>query len=223
MIKWSEIPPKRRQILLLVLFMTIFNVFLVLFRVYRTGTFLYFFLTWNLFLAFIPMLISLFLRYFHQPLRQLVVMGILLAGWLLFLPNSFYIITDLFHLRPRYGIPLWYDLLMIFSFAWNGMMVGYLSIIDVHDIIEERWNKAVAWSGVVTVLIACAFGVYLGRYLRWNSWDLLTDPFLVLTDIGQRVVYPYQHLDAWGVTIGYSSFFILGYITLRLFSKPEIA
>ncbi len=219
----ETIPQKRRQLILLVFFMALFNVCLVLFRAYWSNTYLYFFLAWNLLLAFIPMGISLVLRYHQHSGKRLLVAGILLSGWLLFLPNSFYIITDLFHLRPKTGIPLWYDLLMIFSFAWNGLIVGYLSIFDVHEFLEERWNKSVAWSGSVFILVLCAFGVYLGRYLRWNSWDILTDPLSILMDIGRRVVYPAQYLDAWGITIGYSLFFILGYITLRVFSKAEIA
>lgn len=223
MIRLSDIPQKRKHLLFLICFMALFNAILLGVRIYMAQKPIFLFLIWNLFLAFIPLGIGLFLRYGTSGGKNRFLHILLFMGWLLFLPNAFYLMTDLFHLKPRTGIPLWYDLLLIFSFAWNGLIVGYLSIIDIHEFLERTWNASIAWGSSICILILCAFGIYLGRYLRWNSWDILTDPISLISDIGHRVVFPAEHLDAWGVTICYSLFFIIGFITLRIFSKPEIS
>lgn len=218
---FGQVPQKRKLLLYLIAAMALFNFTLLGFRINMVSRLTYSFLVWNLFLALIPLGFSIILRFAKETkIKRWATPGLLFI-WLFFLPNSFYIITDLFHLRPKQGVPLWYDLLLIFSFAWNGLIAGYLSIFDVHEFIESKWNKISAWVFTLIIIFLSSFGVYLGRYLRWNSWDIIADPFGVFFDIADRILDPLNHLQTWGLTISYSIFFFLGYLTLKIFSATE--
>lgn len=206
--------PRLRLLALLAVSMA-FSIIMSAFRVWHTGTLVYAFLIWNLFLAAIPYGISTFLVEFEELRRRPPIFWSLLALWLLFLPNAPYIFTDLFHLRLRNGVPLWFDLLLLLSFAWNGIILGYLSLFDVQELMALKLGKRFTWLGVVGILFLCAFGVYLGRYLRWNSWDLFFNPLPLLTDIRDRFLNPFEHPQTWGLTIGYGTFLVLGYLKLR--------
>lgn len=135
------------------------------------------FLAWNLFLAWIPLL---FIKWVWEREKKqnapFWLLMVYLSVWLLFFPNAPYIITDLKHLR---GVPesmIWYDALMIFTFSLAGFLTGLYSIRIVHRIITYRWNERLAWLAVTGSMIMSGFGVFLGRYGRWNSWDIVTQP-----------------------------------------------
>ena len=215
---------KKSYLAILLVVMTIFSVGLVIVRVMVSGHYTYVFFVWNLFLAIIPYGISLLVTSRERLFRNFLISGVLLSIWLLFLPNAFYIMTDLFHLKPRHNIPLWFDLMIIFSSAWTGLLFGYMSLIDVHFRIEKVTNASLAWVFSTTTLVLCSFGVYLGRYLRWNSWDLLSNPTLLIYDIFDIVFHPITNLKPWGFTFTYSLFFLLGFITFKvLISEPKIS
>ncbi|MFN8346228.1 MAG: DUF1361 domain-containing protein [Spirosomataceae bacterium] len=136
------------------------------------------FLIWNLFLAWIP----LGLAYFTEDLWQRLLIGkrgvvIGVSVWLLFFPNAPYIITDLIHLRAAPESLVWYDALMNFSFALAGLLTGFYSLLRVQRLVEKIWNQFSAWIVVSGSLVLSSYGVYLGRFGRWNSWDILTHPF----------------------------------------------
>jgi uncharacterized membrane protein len=135
------------------------------------------FLAWNLFLAWVPLL---FIKWvWEQEVRRQAPFGLLmvyLLVWLLFFPNAPYIITDLKHLRAVPEHMIWYDALMIFTFSVAGFLTGLYSIRIVHRIITLRWNERLAWTSVAMAMLMSGFGVFLGRYGRWNSWDIITQP-----------------------------------------------
>ncbi|MCD4791825.1 MAG: DUF1361 domain-containing protein [Bacteroidales bacterium] len=117
-----------------------FAVLLLAFRIHKTDSVHFIFLMWNIFLAGIPWVISsLFILY---PKLQKKTILILTAGiiWLVFIPNTFYILTDLFHLNYKNLAPIWFDLVLIFSFAWAGLMLGFSSLKDVELILSEKIN-----------------------------------------------------------------------------------
>ena len=93
----------------------------------------------------------------------------LLPVWFLFFPNAPYIITDLIHLRVRDAVPIWYDAALLFSFAWNGLILGFVSLWVVQSLVTHRWGATAGWLLALGTLIAGGFGIYLGRFLRWNS------------------------------------------------------
>jgi uncharacterized membrane protein len=106
----------------------LFSIGLTAFRVVYTKQYLFVWLGWNLFLALVPFFITNAAIRRPQWIERNSRFAILFTVWLLFIPNSFYIITDLFHLRMRSEVPLWFDLALIFSFAWNGICwVPFLS------------------------------------------------------------------------------------------------
>src|SRR3989338_604432 len=140
-----------------------FGTLLLIVRIIYSREFTFAFLLWNLFLAIIPYLIAsaLLMRYRGQKLTKGAYA--LFALWLLFFPNAPYIITDFIHLRPRGIVPLWYDLLLISSFAWDGVIVGLISLRIIHIFIKERGHELLARCVVVAALGMGSFGIYIGR------------------------------------------------------------
>ena len=148
------------------------------------------FLLWNLFLAWIPFLLALFV---YDRYRRGTTFGRLvpaLALWLLFLPNAPYIVTDFVHLSPGGIPPLWFDGVLVSAFAWTGMLLGFVSLYLVHAVARHRFGDAVGWIGVVGVLALVSAGVFLGRVKRWNSWDVLTQPRSLLAQLHVSVTDP---------------------------------
>lgn len=162
-----------------------------------TGTFL--FLNWNLFLAGIPLLLSRLLMYNDNITKTKLLL--LLPMWLLFFPNAPYILTDLFHLSNVNSMPMWFDLLLILSFAWAGLFAGFKSLQDIQHMLMKFMSARKAMIVIALLLFTAAFGVYIGRFERWNSWDLLVHPFAVFGDVVEKFTDPMSHLRTWGVTI----------------------
>lgn len=192
-----------------------FGTFLLIVRIIYSREFTFAFLVWNLFLAIIPYFFAatLMMKYRGQKLSKGVY--ILFALWLLFFPNAPYIITDFIHLRPRGIVPLWYDLILISSFAWDGIIVGLISLRIIHIFIKERGHKFIARCVVVVAIGMGSFGIYIGRYLRWNSWDVLAHPQALFYDIIGRLTNPFQHPRAYTMTVILWIFLFLLYIILK--------
>ncbi len=190
---------KRFEITLLLILMTLFCFSLSLFRYYISETKVFLFLNWNLFLAWIPFFISSFLVIFK--IRSKLSLVVAITVWILFFPNSPYILTDLFHLRNRNSIPIWYDLVVILSYAWTGLFCGFVSLLDIEKLLSDYCRRSVINIMTISFLFITSFGVYLGRFLRWNSWDILSNPFGLFNDILLRIVYPTNHIQTWGVTV----------------------
>jgi uncharacterized membrane protein len=160
---------------------------LELVREHRYSAFDFRFLIWNLILAWIPLLLALFVYDRYRRGRPLIGMAPALVLWLLFLPNAPYIVTDFVHLSADSPAPLWLDGIEVSAFAWTGMLLGFVSLFLVHAVARHRVGSAQAWTAVLGVLALVSVGVYLGRVKRWNSWDLLTQP-------GARIAQLHAHL-----------------------------
>jgi uncharacterized membrane protein len=177
------------------------------------------FLNWNLFLAFVPWaLTSAAIIKTTIQNSKIVICGIMLF-WLIFFPNAPYIFTDLLHLRRMLYMPDWFDLIMVLCFAWTGLLFGFLSLWDIEEILSKKIKKVYIKIISVLLLFAGSFGVYLGRYLRWNSWDILTSPFKVLQDIGERLINPFEHQTTWGMTIFMGLFLNMVYWSFSIIRK----
>lgn len=145
-------------------------------RAERTGAPVFAFLFWNLFLAWVPYLLAVALVGLDRvraPGWLLAVPGIV---WLLFLPNAPYILTDFIHLGEIPGAPLWFDALLIGTFAATGLMLGLASLYLVHSVVAARLGQAAGWTFAIGSLLLSSIGVYLGRFPRFNSWDVLANP-----------------------------------------------
>ncbi|MDR3026590.1 DUF1361 domain-containing protein [Chryseobacterium sp.] len=189
----------RFKINMLLILMTVFCFSLSAFRYYISDTKVFLFLNWNLFLAWIPLLLSSFILAFN--IKSKISLIFIIIVWILFFPNSPYILTDLFHLRARNSVPIWYDLIVILSYAWTGLICGFISLNDIEKSLSEYGKRNSINVIIIFFLFMSSFGVYLGRFLRWNSWDVLNNPFGLFSDIVVRFIYPLEYTKTWGVTL----------------------
>ncbi len=185
---------------------------------------LYFlFLLWNLFLAVIPLLFIQMGNTLvaHKRLRW-ASLGFFLLSFL-FLPNSPYIITDLFHLRPRHSVPFWYDTLLIFSFALTGVLFFFATLKGMYSYLRHFLPRAASQIAITGIIYLCAFGVYLGRYLRFNSWDILTEPGYLFSQILERFLFPMEHPKTWAMTLVYGTLLCMGWMLINILGKMPAA
>lgn len=192
------------------------SVALVLMRAMWTQTGYYLFLLWNLFLAVVPLFASALLRRAAERKANDLMQFALLALWLLFLPNAPYILTDLVHLNPDGSRLYWYDLGMVLSCAGTGLLLGYASLFDVHELFERRFGERFGWSVAVVALLASGYGVYLGRVQRWNSWDVVTNPHGLFMSIVDTALNPAQHLHTYALSGLFGVGLVAGYATLHV-------
>lgn len=180
---------------------------------YRSHTFL--FLIWNLFLSVIPFALALGIYHYRNQkyAKWLLWPSILL--WLAFLPNAPYLITDLIHIRPRAFMPLWYDTFTFFAFAWSGLLFGIGSLQLIGAILEEKWGSKWSLFAILSVILLCSFGIAAGRFLRWNSWDLLAQPFMILDDISSLLVNPLTYKNIWGMAMLFSAFLSIVFLSSK--------
>ena len=176
-----------------------FSVLLLAVRMIVTNSIMFGFLLWNLLLAYVPYAITKWL--FRQNAEKLnrVKFVMMFLLWLIFLPNSFYIITDLFHLDEGTAAPQWFNLVLIFSFAWNGLMLGIISLQQMRQLLEPFISIKWRWVFLYLVMGLNAFGIYIGRYLRFNSWDVITNPFQLAGDIVYLWIHPVRNMEEWGM------------------------
>ena len=187
-------------------------------RICYTGRSSYYFLVWNLFLAWIPYLMTAHGRTRSCRTGTLAWFILYFLGWLFCIPNAFYIITDLFHLSDFYSdnaAPAWYDLVMILSFAWNGLILGFLSVHQMQRIIRRRWPAARESYFLYPVMGLNALGIYTGRYLRFNSWDVLMNPFKLMANLTSILLHPLAYRNAWGMMLSFSVLLTLIYLMLQ--------
>lgn len=180
---------------------------------------LFSFLPWNLLLAFIPYYITRKLQQHPQWIESRLKFAGIFLGWLLFIPNSFYIITDLFHLHFREGFSRWFDLILIFTFAWSGLLLGIVSVSRMMVIVQHRFAVKSELVVLLPLMGMIAWGVYIGRVMRFNSWDVLTNPFGLMMDAGHMLVHPLRHVYAWGMVVCFAVFLALLYLSIKRMSK----
>jgi uncharacterized membrane protein len=189
-----------------------FIVSLIAIRVFYTNSLLYIFLIWNIFLAFIPYWVSKLL--FKKGYNNLLT-GVFFIVWLLFFPNALYIITDLIHLQRQTIVPIWFDAIIIFSSALLGLILAFVSLFKVEEFLRLKFNNSKINVAIPLLLFLGSFGVYLGRFLRWNSWDIIQNPFGLISSIVNRFIFPLEHLRTWGLTFMLTGLFYLIYLTIK--------
>ncbi|MEO6546497.1 MAG: DUF1361 domain-containing protein [Ferruginibacter sp.] len=200
---------------------TLFVVALIFCRILYSGNYGYIFLSWNLFLAWIPYKTSLYLS--PEKINTNWRAAVLIAGWLLFFPNALYIITDLVHLEKKTNVPTWYDLVLLFSSAIAGLLMAFASLYNVEKFFIKKVGKPAAGKLMVFCLFIGSFGVYLGRFLRWNSWDVVANPLILVKEIAVRFAFPLENYRTWAITLLFTVLFSLLYFTIKwlmVYSKP---
>jgi uncharacterized membrane protein len=196
---------------------TIFSVAIWRVRSDYSGSGRYAFLIWNLFLAWIPFIISYF-TYTLTLRRKWIYVVIPIAAflWLIFFPNAPYILTDFQHLANGVKeLPIWYDVMMLIWFAFTGLLLGMVSLFLMQEIIRREFGRWPGWAFVGLVTGLSAAGVYMGRFLRWNSWDILYNPTGIALYSFERAQNP--SLQSIGFIGLFGAFFLFLYITLYTF------
>lgn len=194
---------------------TALSVGLFIVRLYDTGTSRYWFLLWNLALAWLPLMFACLLYMNLKKERWFSWKPIVLAVlWLLFLPNSFYLITDFIHLGSTGEVGVLFDAVLFMSFAWNGLLLGFASLYIVHRELNKRFSKKRVLYILAAIFILSSFAIYLGRFLAWNSWDILLNPAGILFDVSDRVVRPSLFPNTFMVTALFTSALSTMYYTV---------
>lgn len=189
----------RFNILFPLFLLTVLSIFLLTIRMKITYSFFYLFLSWNLFLAMIPFFISTYIKTKQQLTKHKPYF--LLIVWILFLPNAPYLLTDFIHLRLSPSGWIGFDGLMISVFAITGITYYIFSIRDIEEVLLKNFSIKLVSMFMAILPFMVSFGMYLGRVLRWNSWDLLHTPFGLLMDIFAILTNPIDNLQAWLFTI----------------------
>jgi uncharacterized membrane protein len=206
------ISSRRSVVYIALLTSTLLCAAMVATRVWYTGTRGYAFLLWNLFLAWIPLAAAVGL--YDRDRRGAGTWGAVALGgvWLLFYPNAPYILTDLIHLVEHPSGLVWFDLVLIATCAWTGLLIGFVSLSLVQSVVRRHFGAPAGWLFVLTTTALASFGIYLGRFLRWNSWDVLTDPERLFYDIWVRIVNPFAHTQTFVVSLMLSGFLLVAYL-----------
>lgn len=168
-------------------------------RAILTGHRLQFFLVWNLFLAWLPLLLALGLETLARRRMGTAGFWLIAGAWLLFFPNAPYIVTDLTHLELPIRSRWWTDLILIMLFAITGMVLAFISLHRMQGLVVRRHGPVAGWMFVLGVAFVSAFGVYIGRFERWNSWDVVTSPMALLSD---SVHWVHRHSFRFTVLFG---------------------
>lgn len=204
-------------VFLLLLGASLLDVTLVFVRMVYTDRRQYFSLIWNLFLAWIPFILA-YLAYVFSWRRWMVylIVPAFLFLWLIFFPNAPYILTDLQHLQDAPPlVAVWYDVIMLVWFSWTGMLLGVVSLYLMHEIVIRHFGRWLGWLFVLLVSASTGLGIYLGRFIRLNSWDLFQAPQEVVEAIWGWLLDP--SLRSAGFVGLYTLFFLFVYLTLYAF------
>ncbi len=187
----------------------------VAFRIWYTTSNAYSMLLWNLFLALIPYGVSQWLQLRPALASNKTLFVFFFAVWLAFVPNTFYLATDMYHLGEVSGISLWYDLIMLILFAWIGIYVGFVSMLQMESLTICYWGQFWKRAFMPIMIVLNAIGIYLGRVLRFNSWDVIHEPMQLVGALVDLFNHPLQHKSAWVLIAGFSVFIGLVYKSIR--------
>jgi uncharacterized membrane protein len=193
-------------------------------RVYLSGSWrIYVNLVWNLFLAWMPYLFSIGAAALQRQVPRagllLIIPGVL---WLVFFPNAPYIVTDFLHLEQRPYVPLLYDILLLASFAWTGLFLAIASLRTMQVLVKIYLGGLISWFFVGTALGLSGLGIYLGRFERWNTWDLIFHFDTILKSTASRMLNPMDNLRFIGFTVLFTAFLLVCYLTFISVHKVEM-
>jgi len=184
-------------------------------RIERTGDWTYVFLVWNLMLAWLPLIFAIGVHTRHQRREK---SGWRLYGlavlWLLFFPNAPYIFTDMIHTMGGFLSTFWYDYILVLLFGFIGFMLGFVSLYLMQTVVAERMGRRASWYFIVAMAWLSGFAVYMGRFLRWNSWDVVVHPVKVGQALGHFAFHPWAEQTSLIFSALFATFMFLGYLML---------
>lgn len=173
----------------------------------------------NLLLAWVPFVLALAVYdRARRSRRRGATLPLLAAAWLAFLPNAPYLVTELQYLRSVSGMPLWFDVALLTTFAWTGLILGFASVFLVQQAAARLYGRAAGWGVAVGALALSGLGVYLGRELRWNSWDVALRPGGIAADVAEQLATPRM----LGMTLVLGAFLTVAYAMLYTFLQAAL-
>lgn len=215
-----------RSPLLALTFASMTGVALVIARMLVTRDLHHTFLIWNLFLAWLPLVFALVAcDQFRSGRNNRWRLGALGGAWLLFFPNAPYIFTDLIHVVYRSHRHFWVDLLLILICAMTGLVLGFVSLYLMQSLVRRRFGGTASWLFVAVVAGLSGFGIYLGRILRFNSWDVIAQPVKLFHGISNWAANPLASSQTFTFPALFAIFLLLAYVmlyTLTHLPKPEM-
>lgn len=189
----------------------------ILARIVLTGNFHYATLIWNLFLAWLALIFALLASQQYQArsgVRQsLGFLGCAVA-WLVFFPNAPYICTDLIHLPMPFYTHFWLDLILILMCAFTGLVIGFLSLYLMQSMVAELFGRLASWFFIAGAAILGGFGIFLGRFFRFNSWDVVLRPSKLYREVGWWTSQSVNHPSSVAFPILFGVFLFMVYVTL---------
>jgi uncharacterized membrane protein len=191
-------------------------------RLFRSEFIGYAFIPYNLLLAWIPYLFSLVVGILHSryPGRWWLLVAPFVF-WMIFFPNAPYLVTDLLHLDPAPPVPVWYDIGLFASFVWTGCLIAVISLNIMQSAVKSYIGAIASWLFVAGMVVLSGLGIYLGRFLNWNSWDLFFKPREVFADVLIRVIHPIRNPQIYGVTLMFAAFLLVCYLTFVFVQQRE--
>ncbi|MET0779506.1 MAG: DUF1361 domain-containing protein [Candidatus Saccharimonadales bacterium] len=173
------------------------------------------YLSWNLFLAWVPLVLMLWLE---KVLRRKVWSSwqalLITIAFVSFLPNTFYLTTDVIHLQEVPRVDLVLDVIVFMSFILNAFILGLIGVYMFHTELRKRLSVAKSWSLMGALLLLVSFAIYIGRDLRWNTWDILLNPASILFEVSDRLLAPTQHPELFSTTLGFFVFITSTYVVV---------
>ncbi len=188
----------------------------------RNQTWDYWYLPYNLLLGFIPLLLAVWLASLLKirPWKSWLPLVVTVL-WLLFLPNSFYIVTDFIHLPEYQRVDIVQDTVMLMQYSLLGLAFGFISLHMVHRELLKRLRPKKAHIGAGIILLLASFAIYLGRDLRWNSWDVVTQPFGLFVDVVERLFNPLGHPVMWSIMLSFFAMLVSIYFIIYSLSTSK--
>jgi uncharacterized membrane protein len=214
---------RRRLVTILGLFAgSLFCVALVAVRNHHTGDADFRSLIWNLFLAWIPFALAVFVYDRWRRRGAGLTLFVLGALWLLFFPNAPYIATDFVHLDRGSAAPYWYDAVTIAAFAWMGVLLGFASLYLMQTVVRQWRGELAGWIFAVVAIGLGSLGIYLGRFLRLNSWDAVEHPSVLPRILHAVARDPFAYQEAIAVTLLFTFALMFAYFLLYSFAALSL-
>lgn len=210
------------SVLLPLVLMTNWSVGLLLVRMFVFRSSYYDFLLWNAFLAWVPIAMTLILfAYMIEKKKKMkaAVLSFIILIWIIFLPNAPYLLTDFVHFRARGIVPLWFDIFLVLSFTLLGLFQFEYSIIQMREIIKKQFKKNFYYFVVPVSIVLVSVGVYAGRFLRWNSWEVVTNPLSLIRETLMVFTTPYLLANAVSYIVAMTVFLSLFHYLVHAVGK----
>jgi uncharacterized membrane protein len=217
----SLLSARQKRFVISVGLLSLADIALFGFRVILTGTNRYSFIAWNLILAWISLVWAFLLIHNLRKKRWLGGQNIILSLlWLAFLPNTWYVLSDFIHIYPNGEISQLYDVVLVSLLVFCGFILGFASLFLVHRELRRRYSETKCYLLIQAVIALSSFAIYVGRDLRWNTWDVIANPGGVILNVSDQVIDPFGHPRALNVTFLFFLLISLIYGAFWIFAKP---